>query len=383
MRCFPRLLLPLLGLSCVAWVVSVRGLSAAQIYWSDLNGLHRGAPDGTQAETLDDKEYAGSVRLDLDAGQAYWSSEKSNAIVRAGLDGADPQPIVTAASWPAGLAIDPAADLMYWTEPEGARLMRSTLAGGSPAALVNHHPLDGWVMGVAADVGQGALFWSEVGPFGSGRLLRSDLDGKNATVIYSSTFGGPTALALDSVAGWLYWASQTDDVGRGANIQRARLDGSQLETLVDFGEHAGVGALDLAIDPANGQLYWTQIQGNVAGSIWRADADGSNAVKLFDVGVFPTGLAIDNSIPGDANGDRLVNLDDFGILKAYFGAGTRRSQGDFNADHQVDLSDFGILKQNFAGQGAAVPEPAAWLLLVFGGLTAALVRIRQPRKNTH
>lgn len=76
----------------------------------------------------------------------------------------------------------------------------------------------------------------------------------------------------------------------------------------------------------------------------------------------------------------MVNLDDFGLLKANFGAGTRRSQGDMNADHQVDLSDFGILKTNFGGPAAAVPEPSS-LLLGFGAALGGLVlRLSRPTR---
>jgi len=58
-------------------------------------------------------------------------------------------------------------------------------------------------------------------------------------------------------------------------------------------------------------------------------------------------------LPGDANGDRHVDLTDFGILKQNFGIGTTLAQGDFSGDGQIDLSDFGILKENF-GAGAAL-----------------------------
>ncbi len=53
-------------------------------------------------------------------------------------------------------------------------------------------------------------------------------------------------------------------------------------------------------------------------------------------------------LPGDANGDGIVNLADFGTLRSLFG--TTDGSGlfaDFNNDGRVDLADFGILRGSF------------------------------------
>jgi plastocyanin len=82
------------------------------------------------------------------------------------------------------------------------------------------------------------------------------------------------------------------------------------------------------------------------------------------------------SYPGDANLDFAVDLEDFGLLKQYFGVGTTRGEGDFDHDGKVDLNDFGILKENF-GRAAAVPEPASGALLALGAATWLLQRRRR------
>ena len=82
--------------------------------------------------------------------------------------------------------------------------------------------------------------------------------------------------------------------------------------------------------------------------------------------------------PGDANRDGIVDLQDFGLLKAHFGESGPHigwGQGDFNEDDSVDLQDFGLLKANFGAGDAAVPEPAATLVLLLG--TTALLRKRR------
>ena len=79
-------------------------------------------------------------------------------------------------------------------------------------------------------------------------------------------------------------------------------------------------------------------------------------------------------LPGDANFDGLVNLDDFNALAANFGAqsGATWQQGDFTFNGAVNLEDFNELAANFgqaisgpgvaprdwAALAAVVPEPA-------------------------
>lgn len=73
-------------------------------------------------------------------------------------------------------------------------------------------------------------------------------------------------------------------------------------------------------------------------------------------------------LPADFNGDGMVDLSDFNILKGNFGTmGATMDQGDANLDGNVDLSDFNILKASFGQSGAAaVPEPSTVLLAICG-----------------
>ncbi|MFO0897495.1 MAG: PA14 domain-containing protein [Pirellulales bacterium] len=97
-------------------------------------------------------------------------------------------------------------------------------------------------------------------------------------------------------------------------------------------------------------------QGHRAG--WRAELDPEPPLSL---------------LPGDANLDSVVDLQDFGLLKAHFGRQGFWYQGDFDANAAINLNDFGILKANFAASASpAVPEPRA-IVLALNALTLSVL----------
>jgi hypothetical protein len=62
---------------------------------------------------------------------------------------------------------------------------------------------------------------------------------------------------------------------------------------------------------------------------------------------------------GDANGDNLIDLSDFGLLRASFGRAcgdpAYDGRADFTGDCLVDVADFALLRDNFGAVGAAPP----------------------------
>ncbi len=84
-------------------------------------------------------------------------------------------------------------------------------------------------------------------------------------------------------------------------------------------------------------------------------------------------------LPGDANGDGRVDVNDLTIVLTNFGqTGMTWSQGEFTGDGTVDVNDLTIVLANFgdtAGASsaslAAVPEPGTLVLLI-GGLLGML-----------
>ena len=58
---------------------------------------------------------------------------------------------------------------------------------------------------------------------------------------------------------------------------------------------------------------------------------------------------------GDANGDDVINITDFSLLKASFGKSTGQSgfdaRADFDGNGVVNITDFSYLKSNFGKYG--------------------------------
>jgi hypothetical protein len=82
-------------------------------------------------------------------------------------------------------------------------------------------------------------------------------------------------------------------------------------------------------------------------------------LKFFDPNLAP--------VPGDVNGDRLVNNADFDVIRTNFLlSATTREEGDLNRDGLVEFADFRIWKDNVPagiGSAASIPEPGALVLV--------------------
>ncbi len=108
------------------------------------------------------------------------------------------------------------------------------------------------------------MYWTDVG---SSRIQRANLDGTEVEDLVTSGVILPVGIALDVPGAKMYWT----DIGTG-KIQRANLDGTVGEDLVTIEATTPVG---IALDPAGGKMYWSE--GSPADfMILRSDLDGAN-----------------------------------------------------------------------------------------------------------
>ena len=169
---------------------------------------------------------------------------------------------------------------MYWIDGLGARIHRANLDGTQVEDLVTGL---GAPHGLALDLDAGKVYWTDRGVLGQvrARIQRTNLDGTRVedliireAVTFGPSFDSPSGLALDLGRGRMYWI----DAGLSGKIQRANLDGTQMEDLVtDL-----VGSpRNLALDPGGDKMYWTD--GGTTrhrSRIQRANLDGSEAEVL-------------------------------------------------------------------------------------------------------
>ena len=93
-------------------------------------------------------------------------------------------------------------------------------------------------------------------------------------------------------------------------------------------------------------------------------------------------------LPGDANLDGTVDINDLTIVLSHFGgSGMAWDSGDFNGDGNVDVNDLTIVLANFGSRLsappaslAAVPEPCALALVLGAALLGPAVRLGLGRR---
>jgi Low-density lipoprotein receptor repeat class B len=167
------------------------------------------------------------IAADSAAGKIYWTSTNlgsGSAIYRANFDGSTAEILQTfgAASThaPYGIAVDGAAQTMYWADFDAGAIMRAqTVAAATPQTIL---PGLSGPVGVALAPDSGALFWTDAN---TGTIGRAGLDGSGARTIISG-LASPQYCALDRIAARIYWT----EFG-ASRVRSARLDGSDTVTV--------------------------------------------------------------------------------------------------------------------------------------------------------
>jgi hypothetical protein len=153
-------------------------------------------------------------------------------------------------------------------------------------------------------------------------------------------------------------------------------------TVQVFIDEVSIGTIN--IDTVGGGVFAGRAMSNDA-VIWSyCDADYLHYADNFQVGSPDAVSPV--RIPGDADGNHVVNAADAERLAENWGATTFNTNyvtwwemGDFNGDQKVNAADAAILAANWtdAAESAAVPEPSAVLLLAIGLGTMSMVRRRR------
>ncbi|KAM5263343.1 low-density lipoprotein receptor-related protein 6 isoform 5-T5 [Ctenodactylus gundi] len=294
---------------------------------TDLRRISLDTPDFTDIVLqLEDIRHAIAIDYDPVEGYIYWTDDEVRAIRRSFIDGSGSQFVVTAQiAHPDGIAVDWVARNLYWTDTGTDRIEVTRLNGTMRKILISEDLEE--PRAIVLDPMVGYMYWTDWGEIP--KIERAALDGSDRVVLVNTSLGWPNGLALDYDEGKIYWGdAKTDKI---ETISRAFMNGSALEHVVEFGldypegmavdwlgknlywadtgtNRIEVSKLDgqhrqvlvwkdldspraLALDPAEGFMYWTEWGGKP--KIDRAAMDGSERTTLVPNVGRANGLTID------------------------------------------------------------------------------------------
>jgi DNA-binding beta-propeller fold protein YncE len=183
-----------------------------------------------------------------------------------------------------------AADRVYWGNEDAERISFASLAGGEGGDLSIAGGLVEYPEGLAIDSVAGRIYWTEYGSAHEG-VYSANLDGTAATALNTAgaTVNSIYGLAIDPLGGRAYWGNAP--AGPDA-ISFARLDGTGGADINTTGATPTDNPLGVAVDPGLGRIYFASL-GNV---VSYANLDGSGGGDINTTGATvssPVGIAVD------------------------------------------------------------------------------------------
>jgi hypothetical protein len=270
-------------------------------------------PDGSDRKVIvTDCRLPDGIVINAAAGHIYWTNmgnPKANdgSIERADLDGRNRTTIVGQGGTftPKQLQLEKNGGMLYWCDREGMRVMRANLDGSNIETVVDasqgeqrpgRDPTK-WCVGVAIDVDDDKIYWTQKGPdnAGKGHLFRAGIElpaGQTASnradieVLYDG-LPEPIDLELDLNNRVIYWTDRGDPP-RGNTVNRAPMDsdgkGRPAPEIVLTHLMEGIG---VALDLKGDRMFITDFGGNVL----TAKLDGSDPGVLLVAQGNLTGIA--------------------------------------------------------------------------------------------
>lgn len=277
--------------------------AATQVYWTAFHseysilGASRCDLTGENVELLCSAQWGfKGVAIDFIAGKIYLAARGQGTIERTDLDGSNREAVLTGIH-PIGLALDLAAEKLYWTDYTYAKavIMRANLDGTEVETLTRHLGNGCQLEGIAVDVPSGKVYWIERS---AKRIRRANLDGSGMEIILTCADHAGNSYDLAIHGGHVYW---TDWLSRAIN--RADVDGSNVVGGVVSDLNGPVG---LAIDHAGKKFYWVS-DGDK--SVQRANLDGSGVETLVSGVSNPYGLALSDD-PNSLSEETVIRIVD-------------------------------------------------------------------------
>jgi hypothetical protein len=256
--------------------LSGTGVVPGHLYWVVKNErgdlINEAGLDGSNPQTLVTGQALDG--LAVSGSHMYWTERGNSAdagvIMEAGLDGSNPQTLVTGQDNPYGVMVD--GSHVYWADESAGTIMEAGLDGSNPQALITG--LSGEYEVAAA---HGHIYWTDTS---AGTLSEANLDGTGVTTLITD----PNIQAWLAVHGsHIYWGSRipAGSLGSGGGIiMKSALDGSNPQTLYTNTSHVGQGGLAVY----GGHIYWSTTWLTGGGVVTEAGLDGSNPQDVTGTG---------------------------------------------------------------------------------------------------
>jgi low density lipoprotein receptor-related protein 5/6 len=252
------------------------GPAVSKMYWVDSSdkAVLRANLDGANKETIVSGLGAPfGIAIDTVDEYIFWSDNVNKNITRADLDGNNKVTIVSGLENPEHLTVDAVHGKVYWTNRNAHKVQRSNLNGTGVEDIITGL---GSPRGIDIDVDAGYLYVVDT----VGTIFRSNLDGTGMAPLLQN-LDYPFSITLDRVHDKMYWAEISYDKIRGAN-----LDSSEIQDLVTSGISAVTG---IDVDPYGGKLYFTDFHMD---KIFQCSLDGSQFKTILNTGALPNDIAL-------------------------------------------------------------------------------------------
>lgn len=230
-----------------------------------------------------------TVPINLFAQNIYWIESVFDAprLVKTGADGTELlSKSLTAGSLPQGIAINSRDNTLLWTSLSfiNAHIMRISTDFNSSSDLGGSHSA---LRGIAIDPVNQKIYWISTNLNDGPKIQRANLDGTSVETLIdfgAASNNTPRSISLDVAAGKMYWTN----FGKG-KIQRADMVVGALPENVLDGLHGPSG---LAVDTDSAKIFWTEMN---IGQIKSSNLNGQNIVLLADNLSYPNFIAINRS----------------------------------------------------------------------------------------
>lgn len=173
-----------------------------KMYWTDSHGVRRANLDGSDVELVTGEPAGGFIALDEPAQRMYWADFKLGDIKTAAMTpGAEVTNIAVKQRHPFGIAVDPSAGKVFWLDldleknkKEADQIVSANLDGSEARTLISR-PGAGFEGGLAVEPLAGKLYWTEAE---NRDIATANLDGSDVEVLLSTGEDVPEGIAVTS-----------------------------------------------------------------------------------------------------------------------------------------------------------------------------------------